>query len=58
MENCLGYTGVQPTGFDDPMTGKFVHVPEMVPELIVPDLSNFELKPYVSYKTDPKIEER
>merc|ERR1719187_2614495 len=27
------------------------HVPEMVPELVVPDLSDTELKPYVSYKT-------
>ena len=27
------------------------HVPETVPELIVPDLEGFKLKPYVSYKT-------
>ena len=27
------------------------HVPEKVPELVVPDLSNCNLKPYVSYKT-------
>ena len=26
------------------------HVPEMVPEIIVPDLEGFKLKPYVSYK--------
>eukprot|EP00092_Neocalanus_flemingeri_P007725 GFUD01008341.1.p1 GENE.GFUD01008341.1~~GFUD01008341.1.p1 ORF type:complete len:197 (-),score=30.05 GFUD01008341.1:32-580(-) len=25
------------------------HVPEMVPELIIPDLKNCDLKPYVSY---------
>ncbi|XP_014260427.1 39S ribosomal protein L41, mitochondrial [Cimex lectularius] len=30
--------------------GKFVNVPEMVPELVVPDLTGFELKPYVSYR--------
>uniref|UniRef100_A0A914GZ24 Nicastrin n=1 Tax=Globodera rostochiensis TaxID=31243 RepID=A0A914GZ24_GLORO len=53
-----GYTGVQPTGYNDPVSGEYVHVPEMVPELVVPDLSNFELKPYVSYKADSKIEER
>lgn len=27
------------------------HIPEMVPELIVPDLTDFPLKPYVSYAT-------
>jgi len=31
---------------------KFVHVPEMEPELVVPDLTGFELKPYVSYRTE------
>jgi hypothetical protein len=30
----------------------------MVPEMIVPDLTNFELKPYVSYRTDVEIEKR
>ncbi|KAF8795722.1 39S ribosomal protein L41, mitochondrial-like [Argiope bruennichi] len=30
---------------------KFVRNPEMVPELIVPDLKDFPLKPYVSYRT-------
>jgi hypothetical protein len=30
----------------------------MVPELVVPDLKGFELKPYVSYKTDVEIEKR
>ena len=29
------------------------HVPEKVPELIVPDLTGFELKPYVSYAAEP-----
>lgn len=30
---------------------KFYHVPEMEPQLIVPDLTDFALKPYVSYRT-------
>uniref|UniRef100_A0A914CUR8 39S ribosomal protein L41, mitochondrial n=1 Tax=Acrobeloides nanus TaxID=290746 RepID=A0A914CUR8_9BILA len=52
------YTRVQPTGYVDPSNGNFVTVPEMVPELVVPDLKGFELKPYVSYKTDVEIEKR
>lgn len=31
--------------------GHKVEVPEMIPEMIVPDLSDFKLKPYVSYRT-------
>lgn len=31
---------------------KFVYVKEMEPELVVPDLTGFELKPYVSYRTE------
>lgn len=31
---------------------KFVYVAEMEPELIVPDLDGFPLKPYVSYRTE------
>lgn len=30
----------------------FVYVKEMEPELVVPDLEGFELKPYVSYRTE------
>jgi len=37
-------TGIRHAGF-------WEHVPEKVPELIVPDLTNCKLKPYVSYKT-------
>lgn len=33
-----------------------VIVPEMIPELIVPDLTDFKLKPYVSYRA-PDTEE-
>lgn len=31
---------------------KFCYVKEMEPELIVPDLEGFELKPYVSYRVE------
>uniref|UniRef100_A0A914M3M0 39S ribosomal protein L41, mitochondrial n=1 Tax=Meloidogyne incognita TaxID=6306 RepID=A0A914M3M0_MELIC len=30
----------------------------MIPELIVPDLTGFPLRPYVSYRTDIEIEKR
>lgn len=30
--------------------GNFVLVKEMIPEFVVPDLTDFKLKPYVSYK--------
>ncbi|CAG9788607.1 unnamed protein product [Diatraea saccharalis] len=40
--------GVRDVGYN--LNGCFVQVPEMIPELIVPDLTNCELKPYVSYK--------
>ncbi|XP_044120118.1 39S ribosomal protein L41, mitochondrial [Neovison vison] len=30
--------------------GKFVQVKEMVPELVVPELAGFRLRPYVSYR--------
>uniref|UniRef100_A0A915EAZ1 39S ribosomal protein L41, mitochondrial n=1 Tax=Ditylenchus dipsaci TaxID=166011 RepID=A0A915EAZ1_9BILA len=52
------YTMVQPTGYEDPVSGSYVHVPEMVPELVVPDLTGCELKPYVSFRTDVEIEKR
>ncbi|XP_029665533.1 39S ribosomal protein L41, mitochondrial [Formica exsecta] len=42
--------GVKDTGYK--VDGKFVHVPEMVPELIVPSLEGFTLKPYVSYRVE------
>lgn len=31
---------------------KFVYVKEMEPELVVPDLEGFQLKPYVSYRAE------
>ncbi|CAF4249723.1 unnamed protein product [Rotaria sordida] len=36
-------------GYYDHQTGKFVYIEEMEPELVVPDLTDFKLKPYVSY---------
>ncbi|VVC88098.1 39S ribosomal protein L41, mitochondrial [Leptidea sinapis] len=46
--------GVRDTGYM--LNGKFVPVPEMIPELIVPDLTGCTLKPYVSYKTEDVIQ--
>lgn len=40
--------GVRDVGYY--MNGRFVTVPEMIPEIIVPDLKDCNLKPYVSYK--------
>ncbi|KAI4471676.1 mitochondrial ribosomal protein l41 [Holotrichia oblita] len=41
--------GVREVGYKE--GDKFVTVPEMIPQLIVPDLKDFKLKPYVSYRT-------
>lgn len=41
--------GVRDTGYT--FNGKYTEVPEKIPELIVPDLTGCNLKPYVSYKT-------
>ncbi|CAG7835254.1 unnamed protein product [Allacma fusca] len=48
------HTDVKPVGYF--YGKKFVVVPEMIPELVVPDLKDFKLKPYVSYRT-PAIAE-
>lgn len=40
--------GVRSTGLR--LGDKFVNIPEMIPEIIVPSLKDFDLKPYVSYK--------
>ncbi|XP_033320914.2 mitochondrial ribosomal protein L41 [Megalopta genalis] len=40
--------GVRDTGRK--VGNKFVNIPEMIPEIIVPSLKDFHLKPYVSYK--------
>ncbi|CAF0919932.1 unnamed protein product [Adineta ricciae] len=45
----MAHRGVQMPGYFDHQTGKFVYVDDMEPELVVPDLTDFKLKPYVSY---------
>ncbi|KAK7469754.1 hypothetical protein BaRGS_00036236 [Batillaria attramentaria] len=50
MERYLAVHLVQPTGFYDKKRGTYRNVPEMIPEFVVPDLTDFKLKPYVSYK--------
>lgn len=44
--------GVRRTTMADEF-GNVVDVPEMIPEFIVPDLKDFPLKPYVSYRATP-----
>lgn len=46
--------GVRDVGYY--MSGRFVPIPEMIPELIVPDLKDCDLKPYVSYKAADVIQ--
>ncbi|CAJ1068739.1 S ribosomal protein L41%2C mitochondrial isoform X2 [Xyrichtys novacula] len=40
-------------------SGKFVPIPAMIPEFVVPNLEGFKLKPYVSYRaprgTEPPL---
>lgn len=57
-EELRKYTGARDTGYVDPVSGKFIAVEDMCPELIVPDLRGFRLRPYVSYQTDFEIEKR
>lgn len=42
--------GERDTGYID-AKGQYVQVPEKIPQIIVPDLTGFELKAYVSYRT-------
>ncbi|XP_072945013.1 large ribosomal subunit protein mL41 [Epargyreus clarus] len=46
--------GVRDVGYV--MNGKFVTVPEMIPEIIVPDLKDCDLKPYVTYKAQDVVQ--
>ncbi|XP_046998626.1 39S ribosomal protein L41, mitochondrial isoform X2 [Schistocerca americana] len=46
--------GVRPIGYKK--DNRFIMVPEMIPELVVPDLTNFKLKPYVSYAAPDVIQ--
>lgn len=47
--------GVRDTGITL-ADGRYVHIPEKIPELIVPDLSDCPLKPYVSYRAPNVIQ--
>lgn len=44
----IDHRGTRPTGIE--IDGKFTTIPEMIPELIVPDLKDCKFKPYVSYR--------
>ncbi|XP_069789384.1 large ribosomal subunit protein mL41 [Narcine bancroftii] len=48
--------GAKPTGILT-SSGKFVRIKSMVPELVVPNLEGFHLKPYVSYKAPKGTEQ-
>ncbi|XP_041373162.1 39S ribosomal protein L41, mitochondrial-like [Gigantopelta aegis] len=54
MEQAVAMHIVQPSGYVDERNKRFTTVKEMIPEFVVPDLTNFQLKPYVSYKV-PEI---
>jgi len=46
--------GVRDTGFV--VNGIYKDFPEKIPELVVPDLKDCKLKPYVSYKTPDVVQ--
>lgn len=46
--------GVRDTGFV--IKGVFKEIPEKIPELIVPDLTDCKFKPYVTYKTPEVVQ--
>ncbi|XP_066147689.1 large ribosomal subunit protein mL41 [Euwallacea fornicatus] len=46
--------GVREVGYFE--EGKFVVIPEKIPELIVPDLKDCKLKPYVSYRAPEVVQ--
>ncbi|KAL5020231.1 hypothetical protein ScPMuIL_003123 [Solemya velum] len=58
MEERVAVHRVQPTGLIDPITKKFRNIPEMIPEFIVPDLTDFKLKPYVSYNVTDIVQSK
>jgi len=52
----LSGRGVRNPGFIT-KSGRYIIVPKKMPEFVVPDLTGFQLKPYVSWKTErPAIE--
>ena len=40
----INHRGVQAPGYTDPVTGRFIFVKEMVPEIVVPNLEGFEVR--------------
>ncbi|TMW54139.1 hypothetical protein DOY81_000815 [Sarcophaga bullata] len=46
--------GVRDTGMT--VNGKYVEIPEKIPEIIVPNLEGCKLKPYVSYRAPDVIQ--
>jgi len=48
--------GVRDTGIL--ANGKFIEIPEKEPELIVPDLKGFKLKPYVTYRSTDVVQSK
>ncbi|XP_028312900.1 large ribosomal subunit protein mL41 [Gouania willdenowi] len=47
--------GARPTGLNL-SSGKFLTIPAMIPEFVVPNLEGFKLKPYVSYRSSEGTE--
>ena len=37
------------SGYFDHQTGKYVHVDDMIPELVVPDLTDFKVNCHIFY---------
>lgn len=48
--------GVRDTGII--VRGQYREIPEMIPELIVPDLTGCKFKPYVTYKTPDVVQSK
>jgi large subunit ribosomal protein L41 len=48
--------GVRDTGVV--INGRFREVPELIPQLIVPDLTGCKFKPYVTYKTPEVVQSK
>lgn len=46
--------GVRDTGLL--IRGRYKEIPEKIPQLIVPDLTNCKLRPYVTYKTPEVVQ--
>ena len=47
MDTVFHFSDVQPTGFLNKKKGHFHNVPEMIPEFVVPDLTDFPVRFFV-----------